>query len=110
MLQDSHEGKTSIPVTASATGDNIIIANQPNAWIYVHEVIGDLSNSGTMIILAGARELAKFELDAGQGNTVQDLPGDDGNARFKCKPGEDFIFNLTAGTIFKGSVVYSFRY
>lgn len=110
MLQDVHEGKISIPVTASSTGDNTIIASQPDAWIYVHEVIGDLDNTGTMTIKAGSRELARFVLDAGQGNTVQDEPGEDGGARFKCKPGEAFIINLTAGCVFNGSVHYSLRY
>lgn len=110
MLQDVHERKISISVSASATGDNIIVAGDSSSWIYIHELIGDLDVSGTIIVKAGSRTLATFILAAGQGLTEQDEPGEDNRPRFECKPGEDFILNLSAGSTFTGSVHYSRRF
>ncbi len=110
MLTDIHEGKESIPVSVTAIGDNIVIAADPEAWIYVHEVIGDLDAADTLLIKAGARSLASFALDAGQGLTENDINGDPGVPRFKCRPGEAFILNIAGGATFNGSVVYSKRY
>lgn len=108
MLQDVHTAKTSIGVTA-APGDTTVIAANPDAWIYIHEIMGDLSASGTVAIKAGSRTLATFSLDAGQGLTESDEPGMDGVARFQCKPGEAFILTCVTGT-FIGTVDYSYRY
>lgn len=110
MLQDVHERKISIPVAATATGDNVVIAAVPGAWIYVHELMGDLDNTGNLIIKAGSRTLGSFTLDQGQGFTTQDEPGEDGRPRYECKPGEDFILTISAGAAFRGQVHYSLRY
>jgi hypothetical protein len=108
MLQDVHTRKESIPVSAPV-GDTIVIAANPNAWIYVHELMGDLAVTGTLDIKAGSRVLATFNLDAGQGLTEQDEPGEDNRPRFECKPGEAFILTVTGGT-FTGACHYSLRY
>lgn len=105
---DTHSGKTSIAVSC-APGQTTVVAADPNAWIYIHEVMGDLSAAGTISMLAGARTLATFSLDAGQGITENDEPGNDGVARFQCKPGEAFII-VTSGGSFIGTVDYSYRY
>ena len=110
MLQDAHSRKISIPVTTSLTGNNVIVASIPNAWIYVHEVIGSfVGGSDELIIKAGSRNLANFHLADGQGITENDEPGEDNRPRFECKPGEDFILDSVGGTPFIGSVHYSIR-
>lgn len=108
MQQDAHTKKIAIPVTAPI-GTNTIIAADANAYIYVHELIGDLAGAGNLTIMAGSRTLAAFVLDAGQGITLQDEPGMDGVPRFECKPGEAFILVVTGGT-FNGACDYSLRY
>ena len=107
-LHDAHTKKTSIAVTA-AIGSNTLVAAQTDAYIYVHELIGDLAGAGNLIVKAGTRTLASFTLDAGQGITLQDEAGMDGVPRFECKPGEAFIIEVTGGT-FSGSLDYSLRY
>lgn len=107
-MQDAHTKKIAIPVTAPV-GTTTIIAADANAYIYVHELIGDLAGAGNLTIMAGARTLAAFVLDAGQGITLQDEPGMDGVPRFECKPGEAFILVVTGGT-FNGACDYSLRY
>ena len=108
MLQDAHSKKIAIPV-AAAIGTNTIVAANPDAYIYVHELIGDLAGAGNLTVMAGSRTLAAFVLDAGQGITVQDEPGMDGVPRFECKPGEALILVVTGGT-FNGALDYSLRY
>jgi hypothetical protein len=108
MLQDSHTKKISIPV-AAPIGTNTIVAANADAYIYVHELIGDLAAGGNLTIMAGSRTLAAFVLDAGQGITVQDEPGMDGVPRFECKPGEALILVVTGGT-FNGALDYSLRF
>lgn len=108
MLQDSHTRKISIPVTATI-GDNTVIAAVDGAWIYIHELIGDLASAGNLTIKAGSRTLAAFTLDSGQGITEQDEPGEDSAPRFECRPGEAFILTVTGGT-FNGACHYSLRY
>jgi len=108
MLQDAHTKKTSIAL-AAAVGVNTIIAGDDSRWIYVHEIIGDLAVAGNLIVRRDATVLASFALDAGQGLTDQDIPGDDNVPRFEIPPGEDFILEVSGGT-FNGSLVYSFRY
>lgn len=108
MIQDSHSKKISAAV-AAPIGTTILVASKPDAYIYIHELIGDLASAGNLTIMAGARVLAAFTLDAGQGITEQDEPGMDGVSRFECRPGEDFIVVVTGGT-FNGSIDYSFRY
>jgi len=108
MLQDVHSAKNSIGFTA-APGTDTIIAAVPGAWIYVHELMGDMSQAGTLAVKAGSRTLATFSLDAGQGLTESDEPGNDNVARFTCAPGEAFILVPVTGT-FTGTVDYSLRY
>lgn len=108
VLQDAHSKKTSAAV-AAAVGTTIIVAAQDDAYIYVHELIGDLASAGNLTVMAGTRTLAAFTLDGGQGITEQDEPGMDGVPRFECKPGEAFSLVITGGT-FNGSIDYSFRY
>lgn len=108
MLQDAHSRKISIPVTAPV-GDTAVIAAVPGAWIYVHELMGDLASAGNLDILLGTTVVASFVLDAGQGITEQDEPGEDNSPRFMCKPGDAFILRVTGGT-FNGACHYSLRY
>ena len=108
MLQDAHTKKTSIAL-AAAIGTNTIVAGDDSRWIYVHEIIGDLSGAGNLIVRSGTTVLASFAMDAGQGLTEQDQPGNDNVPRFEIKPGDDFILEVTGGT-FNGSCSYSFRY
>lgn len=110
MLQDVHTKKNSIAVTAAKNTTTAIIAADPDAYIYVHELMGDLDVSGTITIKAGSRTLASFDLDAGQGLTLQDEPGMDGVPRFECRPGEAFNITMSSGSIFKGTCDYSLRY
>jgi len=107
MLQDAHSRKISIPVSAPVGNTSIITAVE-GAWIYVHEIIGDLASAGNLTIKTGATTVATFTLDAGQGITLQ--ADDTSNVpRFQCKPGDDFILEVTGGT-FTGSCNYSLRY
>lgn len=108
MIQDAHTKKIPLAL-AAAIGTNTIIAAQPNAYIYIHELIGDLGSAGDLTVKAGSRVLATFTLDAGQGITLQDEPGMDGVPRFECKPGEAFVLVVTGGT-FNGALDYSLRY
>jgi len=108
MLQDVHSRKITLPVNAPI-GSTVVVAAVPGAWIYVHELIGDLAAAGSLEILSGATSLAKFYLGDGQGLTEQDEPGMDGVARFMCKPGDAFIL-VTTGGAFNGSIDYSLRY
>ncbi len=108
MIQDAHSKKISIPL-AAPIGTTTLVAAQPNAYIYVHELIGDLAGAGNLTVMAGARTLATFVLDAGQGITEQDEPGMDGVPRFECKPGEALTLVVTGGT-FNGALDYSLRY
>jgi hypothetical protein len=110
MLLDAHEGKISEAIDTATSGDNILVNNDNESWIYVHEIIGSAASAVTVQFLAGSRLLAEFALDAGQGLTADDIPGDDGVPRFKCKPSEDFIMNLSGAVQFTGSIVYSRRY
>ena len=108
MLQDAHTRKNSIKVSV-AVGTETVISAVEGAWIYVHELIGDLAVAGDVTVLSGTTELGKFSLDAGQGLTLQDEPGEDNRPRFECKPGDDFKLTVTGGT-FTGAVHYSLRY
>jgi len=109
MLQDAHTAKTSISVTANAGATTEVVAAQDDAWIYIHELIGDLAADGTLVIKCGSDTVATFNLDAGQGITLQDEAGHDGVPRFKCKPGDAFSLTVTGGN-FVGSCDYSLRY
>ncbi len=108
MLTNVHERKIQIPVTAPI-GTTIIISPVENAWIYIHEIMGDLASAGTLVIKTGTTTVATLALDAGQGITLTDEPGDGGVSRFKCKPGDGFSFVITGGE-FNGTIDYSLRY
>jgi len=107
-LQDAHTRKKSIPVEVEV-GTETVIAAVDGAWIYVHELMGDLAVGGDLTVLSGSTILGKFSLDAGQGITLQDEPGEDNRPRFECKPGDDFVLTVTGGT-FTGTCHYSLRY
>jgi hypothetical protein len=108
MLQDVHTAKTSLPL-AVPIGTTVIVPASSERWIYVHEIIGDLNAAGTLDVMDGLTSLASFSLDAGQGLTVSDEPGNDNVARFKIKPGNALSF-VTTGGIFNGSIDFSYRY
>lgn len=108
MIQDAHTEKISLPL--AVTGSVSVVAAKPDAWIYVHEIIGDLTITGTLEILAGTTSLAKFTLDAGQGLTIQDQPGMDGVPRFKVPPTKALVFTITGGGQFDGAIDFSYRY
>ena len=109
MIQDAHSAKISIPVSAGP-GEEVVIPAHVDAWIYIHELIGDLNVTGTLTVLCGAVIKGTWNLDAGQGITLGDEPGNDGVPRFECKPGENFTLALSAGSTFTGSVDYSLRF
>lgn len=109
MLQDAHTRKKSIPVSASGASTEVVAA-QDDAWIYIHELIGDLSVSGTLTVKCGTETVGTYALDAGQGLTEQDEPGEDNRPRFECKPGDAFILEVAGGGTFTGSCHYSLRY
>lgn len=111
MLQGTHGRKISIPVSAPV-GDTTLIAAQTDKWIYIHELMGDLASAGTLSVIAKTVAdvetiLATYDLDAGQGLTTQDEPGEDNRPRFEFKPGQRVILRVTGGT-FTGSCHYSF--
>jgi len=108
MILDVHSKKIANAVTAPI-GTTILVPAQTDAYIYVHELIGDLASAGNLDINCGTRTVASFTLDAGQGITEQDEPGMDGVPRFECKPGEAFSVVVTGGT-FNGAIDYSLRY
>ena len=108
MQNDAHSKKIAAAVSAPV-GDTTVVAAQTDAYIYIHELIGDLAASGSLTVKCGSRVVASFDLDIGQGITEQDEPGMDGVPRFECRPGEAFILTVTGGT-FTGSIDYSFRY
>lgn len=113
MLQDAHSRKISEPISATA-GDTVLIARDPIAWNYIHEIIGDLSAAGTMSIIAIDADttehiLATFTLADGQGLTLQDEPGEDNRPRFEFKPGQNAVMRTSGGT-FIGGLHRSIRY
>lgn len=109
MIIDAHTEKITLPLAVPVGVGTTIVAAKPDAWIYVHEIIGDLAISGSLEILADTTSLAKFTLDAGQGMTLQDQPGMPGVPRFKVPPGKALKFTVSGGQ-FDGGIDYSFRY
>ncbi len=114
MLQDAHSRKISVGVSAGS-GDTVLIARDlaTPAWHYIHELIGDLSAAGTVIVVAIDSDttehiLGSFELADGQGLTLQDEPGEDNRPRFEFKPDQNAVLRCSGGT-FKGSMHYSIR-
>lgn len=110
MLTDIHEGKINIPISIATSGNNVIVASDTESWIYVHEIIGDAEGTVTLQVKSGTTVMATFALSAGQGLTLDDVPGDDGKPRFKCPPGQDLIINLSGAVQFTGGLQYSRRY
>lgn len=117
MLQDAHSRKISEAVSAPA-GDTIIIPRSTNLdeWHYIHELIGDLSGAGSLIVVAiddtsptpVERILGEFNLAEGQGLTLQDEPGEDNRPRFEFRPDEDAVLR-TVGADFTGALHWSIR-
>lgn len=113
MLQDAHSRKIKTPINAPA-GDTVLIARNPDAWNYIHEIIGDLSAAGTVEILAidsdnTEHSLATFDLEDGQGLTLQDESGEDNRPRFEFNPDQDAVMR-TVGATFIGAMDSSIRY
>lgn len=108
MLQDAHTMKFNDTVVAPV-GTTTVIPATADRWIYVHELIGDLEASGTLEVRQGTDVVGTFRLDAGQGITLQDIPGETNRPRFSCRPGQPFVLFVTGGT-FNGAITYSFRY
>jgi len=108
MIQDGHSEKISVPISA-AVGTTSIVSAVPEAWLYIHELIGDLASAGDLTVKAGSTTLATFSLDAGQGITLQSDNGGNNVPRYRIKPGDDFVLVVTGGT-FKGECIYSLRY
>lgn len=113
MLQDASSRHISSAITA-APGDTVLIARDPLAWNYIHEIIGDLSAAGSMSIIAIDADttehiLATFTLADGQGLTLQDEPGQDNRPRFEFNPGQNAVMRTSGGT-FVGSMDRSVRY
>ena len=89
MLQDAHARKISIPVAASV-GTTDIIAAQDDAWIYVHELIGDLASAGNLTIKCGYKnELAFYKNN--------DAPSDYSKDNFYAEK----LYRSNIGSIFK---------
>lgn len=113
MLQDAHSRKIAVPITA-APGDTILIARASGEWHYIHEIIGDLSAAGNVIIVAIDSDntehiLATFTLADGQGLTLQDEPGEDNRPRFEFNPDQNAVMRTTGGT-FLGGLHWSKRF
>lgn len=108
MLQDAHTKKI-VDTVVAPVGIHTIVPGQADRWIYVHELVGDLEANGTLEPMAGVDTLGTFRLDAGQGITLQDQPGNDNVAHYQIPPGQPFRLNVTGGT-FNGEITYSFRY
>lgn len=113
MLQDASSRHISEAI-AAAPGDTVLIARDPLAWNYIHEIIGDMSAAGAMSIIAIDADstehvLGTFNLADGQGLTLQDEPGQDNRPRFEFKPGQNAVMRCVTGT-FTGSLDRSIRY
>lgn len=113
MLQDASSRHISEAISAPA-GDTVLIAANPEAWNYIHEIIGDLSAAGSMSIIAIDADttehiLGTFNLGDGQGLTLQDEPGQGGRPRFEFNPGQSAVMR-TSGGDFSGSMDRSIRY
>lgn len=109
MLWNIHGEKITAPVVATGPGDQVLVAATTNGEIFVHELLGDTTAQMVLSVKAGTRVLASPEVAVGQGLTYNDIPGMDGEPRFKCFQGEAFILNLSAAGTFNGSIVYSYK-
>lgn len=114
MLQDAHSRKIAVSLSLAA-GDHIIIARDLTtpAWHYIHELIGDLDGAGSIAVIAidvdtTEHILGTFNLDEGQGLTLQDEPGETNRPRFEFKPGQNAVLRV-AGATFTGGLHYSIR-
>jgi hypothetical protein len=107
---DSTTRPVMAPISISTAGDNVIVSGNPSQYIYVRQIL--LTTPGgaqTIEFKEGpSTVLSNFELNANDGiiveNTSFDYP-----FLFDCKPGQDFIINLSAGTSVIGHIVYGFR-
>lgn len=113
MLQDASSRHISETISAAA-GDTVLIPANPDAWNYIHELIGDLDGAGSIEILAidadsTEHSLGMFNLDVGQGITLQDEPGQDNRPRFEFNPGQDAVLRVASAS-FTGGLDRSVRY
>lgn len=91
----------------------MIIPRAADEWHYIHEIIGDLSDAGTLEVLAidsddTEHNLGYFTLADGQGLTLEDEPGEDNRPRFEFNPDQNAVLRVTGGT-FNGSLHWSKR-
>lgn len=112
MLQDAHSRKISVPIDADA-GDTILIPRNPEEWHYIHEIIGDLDGAGQVEVIAidsddTEHSLGTWDLEEGQGLTLQDEPGEDNRPRFEFNPDQDAVLRVTGAT-FTGGLHWSKR-
>lgn len=108
MMFDVHSQKINIPLNISSSGDNVILAGESDKWFYIHEIVGTPTNNLLMQIKSGTDVLHEFNLQANQGTTISDIPGEEGSPRFRIRPGQDFIINLDTPE-FVGGLSYSIR-
>lgn len=114
MLQDAHSRKIKEGVTADA-GDTVLIAAGGDHWNYIHELIGDLDGTGTVSVLAIDGDdtehllAGPFDLEVGQGLTLDDEPGEDNRPRFEFNPDQRAVLRVVGAT-FNGAMDRSIRY
>lgn len=106
---DSTTRPVMIPINISTAGDNVIIAGDPSQAIYIRQILLTTPGGAQVVELKdGATVLSNFEVNANDGiileQTLQDYP-----FFLDCKPGDDFIINLSNATSVIGHVSYGFR-
>lgn len=107
MLKNIAGAKITAPIATSGA-TTTLVAGQAGKAIFVYEIIGAPSVAATVSIRSGSTILDTQILAGGQGVTFTEIPGEDGEPRFACKPGEDLVMACSAG-VFTGGIVYAFR-
>lgn len=106
---DTSNHPVMIPVSISASGDNLIVASAPDAWLYVHQILlvadgGDnlveIKKGSTILSYVPLKENTGFILE----NTKPRYP-----YLFDTEPNEDIIFNLSNASSVKGHIIYATR-
>ena len=110
MIQDIAGELLVKPVNAALAGDNTVVAAQAGSWIYIYELIGDLSGAATLTTKSGTIVLDEnFALTTDQGITLSALANLANVPRYKIPPGNDFIINLAPAASFIGGCAYAYR-
>jgi hypothetical protein len=109
MLWNIHGEKINAPIAISASGDNTIVASVPQGEIFIHRVMLNPGATVTVTVKCGSRVQRTITLGTTQGYTSDDIVGMDGEAIFKCLPGESFIINLSSATAITGGITYSYK-